>query len=207
MGSLSNFGYFLVINQLIPSYEHIDCFLLEFCFSSPSGASQHFCRLGCAAAVLLFIPQTKHNILLWARCSHVYTHTHIITQHFLPCFCLRFIWMLEIPVCKHSKTISIVADNKWLQSICTCLCICMQACMRECWRACYTVSKCTNTHTQLLEIPESHRKAALFLLLNEKPIVQSVCPRCHSRPSMKHPSVSIGYLLHKIHTQQHLLCS
>lgn len=60
--------------------------------------------------------------------------------------------------------------------------------------------KHTYTHTHSCWKSQSHRKAALFLLLNEKPIVQSVCPCCHSRPSMKHPSVSIGYLLHKIHT-------
>lgn len=79
------------------------------------------------------------------------TQTHIITQHFLPCFCLCFIWKSIIPACKHPKTITIVADNR--RGLTTdlhlfvCLCTSLCASGLERFFARVFVSKCTNTHS------------------------------------------------------------
>lgn len=170
------------------------------CFSWPSGASQRFVCSAVRHSVVIYPTEKTKYIVM----SQVFTciQTHAITQHFLPCFCLCFIWKLAIPVCKHPKTITIVADN-WTADLHLFVYLHTSLCGRACRTSFYlNVHKCTLTHVScvwLLEIPEPYRKAALFLLLNQMPIVQSVCPCCHRRQSMKHPSVSIGYLLHKIY--------
>lgn len=71
-----------------------------------------------------------------------------------------------IPVCKHPKTITIVADNHRFAPVC--VSVYESVCRRGfCTRVGVEVHKHTHTFQgNVLEIPEPLRMAALFLLLN-----------------------------------------
>lgn len=122
-----------------------------------------------------------------------------------------------ILVCKHEKTITIVADKQTRGScrfapvyVTVHLCVCERVCWRSfpspfvSWNAQKHTRTCFQACAILLEIPEPCSPASLFLLFNQKPIVQAVCARCHRKQSLKHPLVSIGYLRHKCAKQPQL---
>lgn len=96
-----------------------------------------------------YLSRREYIIYCYEPGVHMYTDTYRYTTFPALFLSLLHLEINDTSVCKHPKTITIVADNR--RGVTTCLCICVRVCV--CWRALVRafVSKCTSTHSHTFQ--------------------------------------------------------
>ena len=169
------------------------------------------CRLSCVLQQCCYLSRWEYIIYCYEPGVHVYTDTYHYTTFPALFLSPRCIWKSMTPVCKHPKTITIVADNHRFAPVC--VSVCESVCRRDfCTSVGVGVHKHTHTRFRAMCETAGNPRATQNGCSLPAPQLEAycpicVCPCCHRKQSLKHPLVSIGYPLHKIQTTHTQLCS